>query len=108
MALHHLSDDDLEAYIDGLLEPERRAEVEAFLANDPRKAKLVEAMRLQNDALCHLGEEILQEPIPDRLRAVVEQLDDEAAERLRSLLFVQTPQRLAVFLTICLAGLLNL
>lgn len=92
------TDDEVEAYIDGLLEPKRRAEVDAFLAHNPRQAVQIRAMRRQNEALRHLGEDILDEPIPDRLRAVVDPLkrDDQKTERVRgSLVLAPAPRRLA-------------
>ena len=89
-------DDDLEAYIDGRLDPTRRAEVEARLAADPKLSEMVQAMRFQNDALGHLGRDILKEPIPERLRAVVEaHRNAEKATGRRRVLLPSSPRRLA-------------
>ena len=94
--LRQPSNDDLEAYIDGRLEPERVAEIEALVAADPKIAEMVRAMRFQDDALRCLGADVLDEPIPDRLRAVVERRKaEEVTGRPRRLLIPTAPRRLA-------------
>ena len=101
----NLTDDDLEAYIDGRLEPARHAEITAMLAADPKKAQLVQAMRFQNDALRQLGEEILEEPIPDRLRAVIDQLNEvEPKPGRKGFLLAQTRRRLATMVAMGMAA----
>ncbi len=59
---------DLHAYVDGQLSEERRAEVEAYLAEHPAEAARVQAYREQNSALHALFDPVLQEPVPDRIR----------------------------------------
>lgn len=59
---------DLHAYIDGQLNEERRAEVEAYLAEHPAEAARVQAYREQNQALHALFDPILQEPVPARVK----------------------------------------
>lgn len=58
---------DLHAYVDGLLPPERLAEVEAYLAARPAEAERVEAWLRQKDTLRMLFDPVLDEPIPARL-----------------------------------------
>jgi anti-sigma factor RsiW len=65
-----ISEDDLQAYVDSALPGERRAEVEAFLAAHPDDAERVRAYRDQNTSLKALFDPILDEPIPDALRAL--------------------------------------
>jgi len=103
-----LSDDDVEAYIDGLLEPGRRADVEAGIADDPKMAEMVRAMRHQNEALRLLGDDILDEPIPDRLQAVVDELSGERkAPRKRQSFVLAPPRRLAVLAAMLMGVLAN-
>ena len=46
-----VDEDELQAYVDGLLDAKRRSEVEAYLATDPEEVERVEAYRLQNIGL---------------------------------------------------------
>jgi len=62
-----LSDTDLNAYADGQLAPARAAAVEAVLAGDPALAAHVADIRAQNAALRDALDEMLAEPIPERL-----------------------------------------
>ena len=104
---NEITDDDLEAYIDGLLDPAREAEIASKLTADPKMGELVQAMRFQNDALRHLGEEVLDEPIPERLRAVVDQLNEvEPKPRRKGFLLAATRRRLAGLAVLSAASLL--
>ena len=59
--------DDLHAYADGRLPPERRLAVQAWLAADPDAAAQVADWQALDRAL-HLGfDEVLNEPLPLRL-----------------------------------------
>jgi anti-sigma factor RsiW len=60
-------DDDLLAYVDGILAPERVADVEAWLAANPRDAERVRQWREQVEGLHRLFDPVLDEPIPGRL-----------------------------------------
>lgn len=60
-------DDDLLAYVDGVLAPERVEEVDAWLAANPRDAERVRQWREQVDGLHRLFDPVLDEPIPSRL-----------------------------------------
>jgi len=66
-----VTDEELSEYVDGGLSEERRAEVAAWLLENPKKAAEVERLRQLTDALRGLGAEILDEPVPERLREVV-------------------------------------
>jgi anti-sigma factor RsiW len=57
----------LHAYLDGQLPEDRRAEVEAYLAEHLDAAERVAAYRQQNETLRLLFDPVLQEPIPERL-----------------------------------------
>lgn len=62
-----ITENDLLAYVDGQLTPERRRAVEAYLAGHPEHAAEIAAWRRQNDALSELYRGIGTEPVPDRL-----------------------------------------
>jgi anti-sigma factor RsiW len=63
-----IPEDDLHAYVDGLLPPARAAEVEAWLAAHPEKAAEIALWQRQNEALTALFPPIAPENIPDRLK----------------------------------------
>lgn len=62
-----ISETDLHAFADGRLAPERRAEVEAWLAAHPDKAAEVAAWQRQNEALAALFGPVADETVPSRL-----------------------------------------
>jgi len=59
---------DLHAYVDGLLPPSRRVDIEAYLAAHPNESGRVNAFRAQNAALHAQFDHVLDEPLPNRLR----------------------------------------
>lgn len=63
-------DGDLHAYVDGRLTPQRRAEVEAWLAEDAAMAATVAHYGAQNEALHALYDPLLERPMPDALGAL--------------------------------------
>ena len=60
-------DNDLHAFVDGVLDPTRSAEVAAYLADRPDAADRVRAYRAQNEALHALFDHVLDEPVPAAL-----------------------------------------
>ena len=60
-------DDDVHAYVDGQLAPERAARLEAAVASDPELAARVAEMRQQNALLRDALDPALAESIPARL-----------------------------------------
>lgn len=68
-----ISEDDLHAWVDGRLDAARRAEVEAWLAEDPARAERAEAWCKSNELIHATYDGVLDEPVPARLRAVVTQ-----------------------------------
>jgi anti-sigma factor RsiW len=70
------TEEDFQDYLDNRLGDRRRAEVAAYLSRNPGKASEIEALRLQDDALRALGAEILEEPVPQRLSAVLHSAGD--------------------------------
>jgi anti-sigma factor RsiW len=65
---------DLHAYVDGHLDPARRAAVEARLSADPESARRVREWAEQREALRALHAELLEEPVPEHLVQAAQQL----------------------------------
>ena len=62
-----ISEDDLQAYVDGQLAPERRAAVDRQLQDQPEAAERAAAYAAQRDALRAAFALIAAEPVPPRL-----------------------------------------
>ena len=65
-----VSEEDLQAYADGALDEGLRAGVEAYLAEHHDDAARVQAWRELNAALRATYNPVLDESVPERLRAV--------------------------------------
>lgn len=59
-----ITEADLQAYVDGRLEPQRRSEIETYLAENPADAKRIQSYQQQNIALTELFDAALNEPVP--------------------------------------------
>lgn len=66
-AVRPISEDDLHAYVDGELDAGRRAEVEAYLAEQPDVARRVEELAAQRVELQEFFGPIAREPVPAEL-----------------------------------------
>jgi anti-sigma factor RsiW len=64
MKQHPITEADLHAYIDGVLPPSRRTEIEMYLAQRPEEAKRLQAYQQQKDELRALFNPVMNEPIP--------------------------------------------
>jgi anti-sigma factor RsiW len=62
-----ITEDDLHAYVDRFMEPERQAEVAAYLEDHPDVAKRIAAFSDQRDLLRKALAPIADEPLPPRL-----------------------------------------
>lgn len=71
MSFPSIGEIDLHAYVDGQLDPARRAEVEAYLAAHPEAAALVQHLRAQTHALHLRFDGVMNEPVPLRLTNVL-------------------------------------
>jgi anti-sigma factor RsiW len=68
------SDEQIQDYVDGRLGGRELAAMAAYLLTHPGLASEIESLRRQSEALRQVGEEILDEPVPERLRAVIRRL----------------------------------
>jgi anti-sigma factor RsiW len=65
MSNSRLPESDLHAYLDGELSPDRRAEVEAYVAANPDEGLRLAEYRKHEDALRARFDPVLQEPLPE-------------------------------------------
>jgi anti-sigma factor RsiW len=87
------TDEQIQDYIDGRLSERDRASVAAYLLAHPRAAAEVEAIRRQSEALCALGQEILDEPVPEQLRRLLRQRPAPAELRPEARRAIRRPIR---------------
>lgn len=102
-----LTDQEIQDYIDDRLDRAARAAVFARLRASPTRGAQVVAMRRQQEALRQIGQEVLHEPVPLRLRRIL-QADDGAAgprgePRLRQMRRFGLTTATAVILAGCVA-----
>lgn len=76
-----VTDDELNALLDGQLTSASRAAIEARLAKDPSAAATLAAMRAQRDALHSLHRAVLNQPVPPSLTAAALRLADIRSRR---------------------------
>ncbi|MDD3447969.1 MAG: anti-sigma factor [Gammaproteobacteria bacterium] len=79
---HAVTEADLHAYVDGLLEPNRRTLVESYLAGQPAEAERLRAYRRIGRLLHRAYDPVLDEPVPAALTAGA--LRSPARRRLRA------------------------
>ena len=65
-------DDDINDYVDGRMDEVRAAAFERVLSTDPEIAARVFAYKSLNDGISGLYDPVMQEPVPDKLRDVLE------------------------------------
>lgn len=73
MTSHPITEDELQAYVDDALTPERRAAVDEHLARQPADAERAAVYRAQKLALKSLFQPVLDEPLPERLQGLAAQ-----------------------------------
>jgi anti-sigma factor RsiW len=64
---HPITEDELHGYVDGVLAPERRAEIQAYLDDHPEVAQRVTGYAAQREALRSAFGPIAEEPVPPEL-----------------------------------------
>ena len=80
-----IADDELNAYIDGALDPSRALAVAAHLAAHPREAARAEAYRAQRHWLHATLDHVTGQPVPSRLNAVLRRYEARATWLRRGL-----------------------
>lgn len=75
-----VSDEELSDLIDGRLDEESRTAIERELEQDLTLARRYSLLLEQDRMLAGLGAEILSEPVPDRLRAILLGADEDGAQ----------------------------
>jgi len=79
MNAHRVTDDELHAYVDGQLAPERRLVVERWLADDPEAARRAEDYRAQAALLHEMFDPVLREPVSDEVHDLTDALRGRVA-----------------------------
>jgi anti-sigma factor RsiW len=95
-----ISEAKIQDYVDGRLDERDRAAVAAYLLIHPDVALEVEALIQQNQALKVIGEEILDEPVPARLRDVLQKpkiVDLDERRRPRKSGFLEAAAAILLF-----------
>lgn len=100
-----ISEAELQAYVDAALPDARRVEMEGYLAVQPDEAERVRAYRAQKQALRALFNPVLDEPLPENLRALASPPPNVAVDRPRRVFLTRwSLQRYAAGLLIALFG----
>ena len=68
-----MTEDDLQAWVDGALPEARRGDVEEYLAAHPDETERLRAYQAQKQALKALFQPVFDEPLPERLQALATQ-----------------------------------
>lgn len=76
-----VTDDELHAFVDGQLAPERRAAIDHLLQQQPSVAARVTAWQAQRDALRQMHLDLLEEPVPVPLLQAMDASAARAGER---------------------------
>ena len=79
MNAHCVTDDELHAYVDGQLDPERRLIVERWLADDPEATRRAEDYRAQAALLHELFDPVLRESASDPVHELTQKLQGRVA-----------------------------
>jgi anti-sigma factor RsiW len=99
-----LTDDQIQGYIDDRLNERDRAAVAAYLLANPAAAQEVETLRRQTEALKGVGQEILDEPVPERLRNVLHQHNVVSLDQVRRRRASPFLEAAAAVLLFCVGG----
>ncbi|MEO6984347.1 MAG: anti-sigma factor [Paralcaligenes sp.] len=106
MSLLPITEAEFQAYVEDVLPESRRADLEAYLAVHQAEAGRLRALREQNLAIKALYDEVLKEPIPERLRIAASD-PRSSLQRLRTQAWHWLPTglpRIAAGLALILAG----
>lgn len=78
-----ISEDELHAYVDGDIAPGRRLDIALYLARHPVEAARVEVFRAQREAIRALFDDLVDQPVPWRLRSIVRRHARRRTQRRR-------------------------
>ena len=99
MSMRPITEDDLHAYVDGALDPARRDEVAAYLADHADVAERIESYARQRDTLRAAFAPIAEEPVPQSLN-----LAHLLERRQRPTAFSTWRQLAAALVLVCVGG----
>jgi anti-sigma factor RsiW len=97
-----MSEDDLQAYVDGALPAARCGEIEEYFAAHPEDAERVRAYQAQKQALKALFQPVFDEQLPERLHALVAPPPVAVDRQKRPLLERWSLQRIAAGLLVAM------
>lgn len=63
----HFTEEELQRYVDGRLDPERTRDLERYLSDHPAEAERLRVYQRQNETLHALFDPVVAEPLPERL-----------------------------------------
>lgn len=66
-----VTEEDIHAYVDGMLDARTEMAIEAMMEQNPDLAQRIEDYRAQNDVLKGLYREVLSEPLPERMERLL-------------------------------------
>lgn len=81
-----LSEDEIQAYVDGRLSASQRIEVEAYLDANPHERERIRAYQDQNAMLHGLFDHVLDEPLPEQLVNVTASKPERKRYRIAAML----------------------
>lgn len=102
--MNPIDDDTLQAYVDGQLDAEAAARIDAALATDPVLAARVQCERALRAALHGAFDPVLDEPIPARLAALLQAPADAAPAVTVTALSPRRPRRRWVMPALAMAA----
>lgn len=79
-----LTDEDLNAFVDGELDETRNVAVASAIAASPELSERVERLILDKDMIARIYGPLIEQPVPDRLRQLVTGHRSPASEPVRS------------------------
>lgn len=99
-----LTDEQIQGYIDDRLNERDRAAVAAYLLAHREVAEEVETLRRQAEALKGIGQDVLDEPVPERLRNVLHQHNVVSLDQVRRRRASPFLEAAAAVLLFCVGG----
>jgi len=99
-----MTEDELQAYVDEALPDARHGAVDDYLALHPAEAERLRAYRAQKLALQGLFRPVLDEPLPEKLRALASPSPADVNRQRRGVVARWSLQRLAAGVALALLG----